>query len=145
MAAKSLLAASLLLFRGSEAFPRRGHGEHTRPGWQENRSPEKQFSDVKQRWDTAVARADELVEQMTLAEVANVTLGQSDTMGCSGLIGSVSRLEFPGICLADGPTGVRGTTFVNAYPAGIHAAASFNRKLAYERGLYMGGEFRNKG
>lgn len=44
MAAKSLLAASLLLFRGSEAFPRRGHGEHTRPGWQENRSPEKQFS-----------------------------------------------------------------------------------------------------
>ncbi|KAI6807798.1 hypothetical protein KC342_g18739, partial [Hortaea werneckii] len=66
-------------------------------------------------------------------------------MGCSGLIGSVSRLEFPGICLADGPTGVRGTTFVNAYPAGIHAAASFNRKLAYERGLYMGGEFRNKG
>ncbi|KAI7577639.1 putative beta-glucosidase, partial [Hortaea werneckii] len=100
---------------------------------------------VKQRWDTAVVRADELVQQMTLAEVANVTLGQSDTMGCSGLTGSVSRLEFPGICLADGPAGVRGTTFVNAYPAGIHVAASFNRKLAYERGLYMGGEFRNKG
>ncbi|KAI6812109.1 hypothetical protein KC342_g17407 [Hortaea werneckii] len=66
-------------------------------------------------------------------------------MGCSGLTGSVSRLEFPGICLADGPAGVRGTTFVNAYPAGIHAAASFNRKLVYERGLYMGDEFRNKG
>ncbi|KAI7171833.1 glycoside hydrolase family 3 protein, partial [Hortaea werneckii] len=101
--------------------------------------------DVKQRWDTAIARADELIQQMTLEEVANVTLGQSDTMGCSGLTGSVSRLEFSGICLADGPAGVRGTTFVNAYPAGIHAAASFNRQLVYERGLYMGGEFRNKG
>ncbi|RMX75334.1 hypothetical protein D0869_11715 [Hortaea werneckii] len=103
------------------------------------------WADVKQRWDTAIARADELIQQMTLEEVANVTLGQSDTMGCSGLTGSVSRLEFSGICLADGPAGVRGTTFVNAYPAGIHAAASFNRQLVYERGLYMGGEFRNKG
>ena len=44
MAAKSLLAASLLLFGWSEAFPRRGHEEHARPGWQENRPPEKQFS-----------------------------------------------------------------------------------------------------
>ncbi|KAI6831235.1 putative glycosyl hydrolase [Hortaea werneckii] len=145
MAAKSLLAASLLFLSGSDAFPRRGHGDHNRPNWQESQITEGQFSDVKQRWDTAIARADELVQQMTLEEVANVTLGQSDTMGCSGLTGSVSRLGFPGICLADGPAGVRGTTFVNAYPAGIHAAASFNRKLAYERGLYMGGEFRNKG
>ena len=102
-------------------------------------------TDVKQKWDTALARADDLVQQMTLEEIANVTQGQSDTMGCSGLTGSVARLGFPGICLSDGPAGVRGTEFVNAYPAGIHAAASFNRKLAYERGLYMGGEFRNKG
>ncbi|KAI7492323.1 putative glycosyl hydrolase [Hortaea werneckii] len=93
----------------------------------------------------AIARADELIRQMTLEEVAIVALGQSDTMGCSGLTGSVSRLKFPGTCLADGPAGVRGTTSVNAYPAGIHTAASFNRKLVYERGLYMGGEFRNKG
>ncbi|KAI7234003.1 putative glycosyl hydrolase [Hortaea werneckii] len=145
MAAKFLFAASLLFFGDSEAFPRRGHGNHTGPGWHENHPTEDQFSDVKQRWDMAIARADELIQQMTLEEVANVTLGQSDTMGCSGLTGSVSRLNFPGICLADGPAGVRGTTFVNAYPADIHAAASFNRKLVYERGLYMGGEFRNKG
>lgn len=82
---------------------------------------------------------------MTLEEVANVTIGHLNTMGCLGLTGSVSRLGFPGICLADSPAGPRGTMFVNAYPAGIHTAASFNRTLAYERDLYMGGEFRHKG
>ncbi|KAI7081229.1 hypothetical protein KC356_g9253 [Hortaea werneckii] len=142
MAAKFLFAASLLFFGDSKAFPRRGHVILARVG---TNPTEDQFSDVKQRWDMAIGRADELIQQMTLEEVANVTLGQSDTMGCSGLTGSVSRLKFPGTCLADGPAGVRGTTFVNAYPAGIHAAASFNRELVYERGLYMGGEFRNKG
>ncbi|KAI7191923.1 putative glycosyl hydrolase [Hortaea werneckii] len=151
MAAKFLFAASLLFFGDSGAFPRRAHEDHTRPGWHENHPTEDQSSGIETYLhdqnspQLTIARADELIQQMTLEEVANVTLGQSDTMGCSGLTCSVSRLKFPGTCLADGPAGVRGTTFVNAYPAGIHAAASFNRKLVYERGLYMGGEFRNKG
>lgn len=39
----------------------------------------------------------------------------------------MSRLNFPGVCLQDGPAGVSGIEFVNDYPPGISAEASFNR------------------
>jgi beta-glucosidase len=35
--------------------------------------------------------------------------------------------------------------FVNSYPSGIYIGASWNRNLALQRGLHMGGEFKTKG
>jgi beta-glucosidase-like glycosyl hydrolase len=40
----------------------------------------------------------------------------------------------------DSPLGVRDVDFVTAFPAGINAAASFNRRLIRLRGLFMGRE-----
>ncbi|KDQ52335.1 glycoside hydrolase family 3 protein [Jaapia argillacea MUCL 33604] len=52
---------------------------------------------------------------------------------------------FPGLCLQDSPLGVRYTDFVTAFPAGINAAATWNRALIRQRGAYMGAEFKGKG
>ncbi|KAK4898495.1 hypothetical protein LTR27_004092 [Elasticomyces elasticus] len=96
-------------------------------------------------WSTAYAKAKAFVGQMTDFEKNNITYGQASTTGCSGVSGTVPRLGFPGLCLADSGNGVRGTDGVNGYPAGLHAGASWNQDLAYDRALYMGEEFKNKG
>lgn len=101
-------------------------------------------------WEDAYSKARSLVTQMTNEEKANITSGYNyfqlgSLTGCVGLSFGVSRLNFPGICFSDAGNGLRGTDFVNAYPAGLHVGASWNTDLAYSRGLYMGKEFKAKG
>jgi len=62
-----------------------------------------------------------------------------------GNIGPVERLGFHGLCLQDGPLGIREALYASVFPAGLTAAASWDRGLIYQRGLYMGEEFRGKG
>jgi len=99
---------------------------------------------------------------MTNQEKNNLTYGHTDTSnGCSGVSGGAPRVGFPGLCLADAVciipvrclnfanhnqgNGVRGTDGVNAYAAGLHVGASWNRDLAHRRAVNMGREFKNKG
>ncbi|QIX01170.1 hypothetical protein AMS68_006687 [Peltaster fructicola] len=96
-------------------------------------------------WDEALSRAGALVDQMNNTEKALLTLGSGNTEGCSGFVGPLSRLNFSGICLNDGPAGVKGKTFLNAFPAQLSIGASWNRTLAGERGRYMGRGFKAKG
>ncbi|KAL1877654.1 hypothetical protein Plec18167_004619 [Paecilomyces lecythidis] len=97
-------------------------------------------------WAEAYSRARALVSQMTDDEKNNITYGYtSTTNGCSGNSGAVPRLGFPGLCLQDSGNGVRATDMVNGYPPGLHVGAAWNRELAYERGHYMGAEFKRKG
>lgn len=97
-------------------------------------------------WADAYAKAKHLVAQMTNEEKNNVTYGHSsNTNGCAGNSGSVPRLGFPGLCLQDAENGVRATDMVNAYPAGLHAGASWNRNLTHDRARQIGAEFRRKG
>ena len=49
------------------------------------------------------------------------------------------------MCLNDNGNSVRGTDFVNGYPVGLHAGASWNKDLTYARSYWIGGEFRTKG
>lgn len=96
-------------------------------------------------WAASHAKAVALVSQMTLEEKANITVGYNPTTGCSGETGTVPRLNWTGVCLSDAGNGLRNTDFVNGWPSGIHVGASWNRNLAYQRGLHMGGEFKTKG
>ncbi|EEY14418.1 beta-glucosidase [Verticillium alfalfae VaMs.102] len=75
----------------------------------------------------------------------SLTGGVPSKNGCAGTLPAVERLGFPGLCLHDAGQGLRATDFVNAYPAGIHAGASWNRNLTLHRARAMGGEFRKKG
>lgn len=83
---------------------------------------------------------------MTLEEKVNITQGftVSDNI-CAGNTGTVPRLNWPGMCLHDAGNGVRATDMVNSYPSAIHVGASWDKNLTYERGLYMGLEFKAKG
>ncbi|KAK3676815.1 hypothetical protein LTR78_003019 [Recurvomyces mirabilis] len=96
-------------------------------------------------WSSAYAKAKALVSQMSNYEKNNITYGQASTTGCSGVSGSVPRLGFPGLCLADSGNGVHAADGVNGWPSAIHVGAAWNRDLAHDRALYMGAEFKNKG
>lgn len=97
-------------------------------------------------WAAAYANARDLVGQMTLEEKVNITRGFTVTDNiCAGNTGSVPRLNWPGMCLHDAGNGVRATDMVSSYPSAIHAGASWDKNLTYERGFYMGHEFRAKG
>lgn len=50
-----------------------------------------------------------------------------------------------GLCLQDGPLGIRLSDYNSAFPAGTTAGASWSKSLWYERGLLMGTEFKEKG
>lgn len=64
---------------------------------------------------------------------------------CVGNIGPIERLNFTGLCLQDGPLAIRQAIYVDVFPAGLSAAASWDRPLVRQRGAYMGAEFKAKG
>jgi beta-glucosidase len=75
-------------------------------------------------WTQYVDQARALVSQMTLEEKVSMTGGVAQVNNsCGGFIPPISRLNFPGMCLADGPAGVRAAELVNGYASGIHAGA----------------------
>ncbi|KAI0860945.1 glycoside hydrolase family 3 protein [Xylaria cubensis] len=97
-------------------------------------------------WAEAYVRARDLVGKMTLEEKTNVTRGFTvpDNI-CAGNTGTVPRLNWPGLCLHDAGNGVRATDLVTSFPSALHVGASWDRNLTYQRGLYMGMEFKAKG
>ncbi|KAH7313626.1 glycoside hydrolase superfamily [Stachybotrys elegans] len=96
-------------------------------------------------WSDAISKARELVKELSLEEKVNMTGGTTSATGCSGFVPAISRLGFPGLCLADAGNGVRNTDFVSAWPSGMHVGASFNTELARRRAHFMGKEAKAKG
>ncbi|THW11508.1 glycoside hydrolase family 3 protein, partial [Aureobasidium pullulans] len=95
---------------------------------------------------TAYEKAIAIVEQLTLGGKVNLTTGSGwQQEQCVGQTGGVPRLGIRGQCLQDSPVGVRYTDFVSLFPAGINVGATWDRRLAYERGKAMGLESRDKG
>ncbi|KAM5539627.1 hypothetical protein V8D89_006736 [Ganoderma adspersum] len=95
-------------------------------------------------WAEAKAKAKKLVAGWTLEQKVNVPTGVGFIRGlCTGNIAAVG--DWPGLCLEDGPLGVRQTDFVTAFPAGMNAAATWNRTLIRARGMAIGQEFKGKG
>jgi len=64
---------------------------------------------------------------------------------CVGNIVAIPRLGFPGLCLQDGPLGIRVADYASVFSAGVSAGATWDKKLMYERGYTMGQEFKAKG
>jgi beta-glucosidase-like glycosyl hydrolase len=79
-----------------------------------------------------------------LEEKVNITTGIGWMNGrCVGNTPPVK--DFPGLCLEDSPLGVRFGDFATAFPAGVNAVTTWNKRLIRTRGLYMGREFVGKG
>lgn len=90
-----------------------------------------------------MAKAKVFIALLTVEEKAWMVTGAPGP--CVGNIAPIPRVGFPGMCLQDGPLGIRAVDFASVFPAGITVAASWDRKLMYERGLAMGAEFKAKG
>ncbi|KAG5659661.1 hypothetical protein KAF25_002220 [Fusarium avenaceum] len=96
-------------------------------------------------WKSAYSRAQDFVDKLTLEEKVNVTRGFATDNVCAGNTGTIPRLGWPGLCLHDAGNGVRATDLVNSYPSALHVGASWDKNLTYQRGYYMGKEFKAKG
>ncbi|KAH7104209.1 glycoside hydrolase superfamily [Auriculariales sp. MPI-PUGE-AT-0066] len=97
-------------------------------------------------WASAVTKAQAAVAKLTTQDKVNLATGTGWEKGtCVGNIAAISSISFPGLCLEDGPLGIRFADKVSAFPAGVNAAATFNRALIKQRGVAIGEENRAKG
>ncbi|KAK9350900.1 glycosyl hydrolase family 3 N terminal domain-containing protein [Lipomyces doorenjongii] len=95
-------------------------------------------------WEIAFAKADAFVANLTLEEKVILLSGVAQGP-CIGNIAPIPRVGFQGLCLQDGPLSIRQATYASVFPAGLTAAASWDKGLIYSRGLYLGAEFKAKG
>lgn len=97
-------------------------------------------------WTEAYERAREFVSGLTLIEKVNLTTGNGWEMGkCVGNTNDLPRFDMPGLCLQDGPLGVRFADLITGFPAALTAGATFNKDLMYIRGEAIGREHKLKG
>ena len=94
-------------------------------------------------WSSASSQANDFVSKLSLAEKAYMVTGVNGP--CVGNIAPIPRLGFGGLCLQDGALAIRQADYASVFPAGLSVAASWDVDLAYQRGVAMGSEFRDKG
>ncbi|KAH9215797.1 beta2 tomatinase [Leptodontidium sp. 2 PMI_412] len=93
--------------------------------------------------DVAREKANAFISQLNVTEKVAIVTGAGGS--CIGNIAPIPRLNFSGLCLSDGPSGVNRNDLVSVFPAGLTAAASWDKTLVYQRGFAMGSEFKAKG
>lgn len=82
----------------------------------------------------------------TTEQIGLVTGGYgASQLPCVGSIAAVERLSFDGMCFSDGPAGYSRSDGVSVFASGITVAATWDRRLMYERAVDLGEEFRAKG
>ena len=122
----------------------------------------KEEIEIKENWDISYKKAEKFINKLNLTEQINLLFGTQNMKIqsilienesekkylCEGLIDPFknSKVNFKGMCLQDGPAGVRfsnGTSI--SWQAGINNAATFNRKLMKKVGKAQGEELKIKG
>ncbi|OAP56771.1 hypothetical protein AYL99_08883 [Fonsecaea erecta] len=97
-------------------------------------------------WQISYDKARKLVERMSLVEKVNITTGTGWAMGlCVGNTAPALSAGFPGLCLQDGPLGIRFADHATSFPAGITVGATWNRDLMRRRGAAHAHQARLKG
>ena len=102
-------------------------------------------------WEEAITKANEAMKNLSNEEKFNLLFGTDNLVTmwngtCVGFIEPNSKIEnFRGICLQDGPAGVRTSKKTTSWQAQINTASTFNRTLWTQYGKAYGNEFRAKG
>jgi beta-glucosidase len=100
--------------------------------------------DRKEAW----RKTNDFVAKLNLTEKFGLVTGRANfgpTGGCIGAIQAIPRLNFPGLCLQDGPQAMNRADLVSMFPSGNSAGSTWDLDLIYKRGQAMGAEFRGKG
>ncbi|KAF2141158.1 glycoside hydrolase family 3 protein [Aplosporella prunicola CBS 121167] len=95
-------------------------------------------------WEESSVQADAFIARLNLTEKVTLLMGHQ-TGPCVGNIQSLPSQNFSGLCLQDGPLSDRSTDLASVFPAGLTAAATWDKDLIYQRALALGYEFRGKG
>ena len=101
-------------------------------------------------WEEAHKKAKDKLKDFISEEKFNLLFGtenmqrKTEDRGCVGSIDPIEN-KFGGICLQDGPAGVRFSNSTQSWQASINTASTFNKSLMYEVGKAQGKEFREKG
>ncbi|GME24794.1 putative beta-d-glucoside glucohydrolase protein [Neofusicoccum parvum] len=97
-------------------------------------------------WDGAYAKAEAALAQLDQDEKVGIVTGVGWQKGpCVGNTSPVPKIGYPSLCLQDGPLGIRFAQGVTAFPAGVQAASTWDKKLINERGVAMGAEAKGLG
>ncbi|CAG8370383.1 unnamed protein product [Penicillium salamii] len=97
-------------------------------------------------WDEAYARAQVALQKLNQTEKVGLVTGVTWEGGpCVGNTYAPESIDYPSLCLQDGPLGIRFANPVTAFPAGINAGATWDRDLLYARGAAMGEESKGLG
>jgi len=91
----------------------------------------------------ATEKANQFVAKLTLEQKSQMVTGGLGE--CIGNISPIPELGFNGICSMDGPTALNRVDLISIFPAGLTAAASWDRDLIYGRANALATEFRDKG
>ena len=102
-------------------------------------------------WTDAYKKSKSFVSKLSLTEKLNTLYGTENcylSTKCVGQLDAFSNSEvsFPGLCLQDGPAGLRnmkGTSI--SWQTSINTAATFNKDLMYKIGKAQGEENKEKG
>ena len=119
-------------------------------------NPEKQnrkLAVAQSNWDESYSKAEQFISKLNFNEKLSLMIGADNMVairdgGCVGSIAPIQNgnVDFKGMCLQDGPAGVRyakGTGI--SWQANINVAATFNKELMYDIGKAQGEENREKG
>ena len=99
-----------------------------------------------ERWVEAYKKAKSFLNSFSYEEKYRLLYGDINvSKKCVGGISPIPERNFPGICLQDGPAGVRPSDYTTTWQAAINSAATFNKDLVYQIGAAQGGEFKTKG
>ncbi|KAK5111353.1 hypothetical protein LTR62_005193 [Meristemomyces frigidus] len=97
-------------------------------------------------WAAAYSKAQTALAKLANGDKINIVTGQGWERGpCVGTTTPVSKINYPQLCLQDGPLGVRYLQGVTAFPPGVQAAATWNTSLMYARGNALGTESKGVG
>ncbi|KAJ3326636.1 hypothetical protein HDU93_002356, partial [Gonapodya sp. JEL0774] len=102
--------------------------------------------DVHVPWEYAYSEAKKLLAQLSLDNKTDMVTGIGWQNGpCVGNINPQPKIKFQGICLQDGPVGMRFADLASTFSTPINLAATFDKKLMFNQGLLKGKEQRGKG
>lgn len=97
-------------------------------------------------WAAAHSSAAATLARMSQQDKINMVTGIGWDKGpCVGNTAPISSINYPQLCLQDGPLGIRFGTGTTAFTPGIQAASTWDVELMRQRGAYMGEEARGCG
>ncbi|KAI1643127.1 glycoside hydrolase family 3 protein [Daldinia loculata] len=97
-------------------------------------------------WAAAYEKANASLAKLSQNDKINIVTGVGWNKGpCVGNTAPASSINYPQLCLQDGPLGIRFATGNNAFVPGIQVAATWDRALMRERGQFMAEETKGCG